>query len=74
MQSLLRRSPLMMIPAAAGGAYVGALLWPAAASLLLNALGAIYRGFPFILYHFLELIGTALGGATALPLRWRGGA
>ena len=61
----IMRSPLMAIPATAGGALVGWWVWPLVASIAIAALDAIYRGFPVILYHFLCWVGAVLGGATA---------
>jgi hypothetical protein len=70
------RTPLMAIPATAGGALVGWWVWPIVASLAIAALDAIYRGFPIILYHWLCYMGAVLGGATAFAFimslgRWR---
>ena len=64
----IMRSPLMAIPATAGGALVGWWVWPIVASLAIAALDAIYRGLPSILYHFLCWVGAVLGGATAFAL------
>jgi hypothetical protein len=59
------RSPLIAIPATAGGALVGWWVWPIAASLAMAAFGAIYRGHLVILYNFLCWVGAVLGATTA---------
>ena len=61
----IMRSPFMAIPAAAGGAVVGWLVWPVIVTIAIAALDAIYRGFPSVLHHFLCCVGATLGGATA---------
>jgi len=58
-------SPIIAIPAAAGGAVAGWYVWPLVVSLVIAALGAIYRGFPSILYSFVSVVGAVLGGVTA---------
>jgi hypothetical protein len=59
------RSPVMTFPAMAGGAFIGWWVWPVAVSIHISLLGAVYRGFPVILYNFVAWVGAVLGGATA---------
>ena len=55
----------MAIPATAVGALIGWWMWPVVVSIIIAALGVIYRSFPVILYEFLCKVGAVLGAATA---------
>jgi hypothetical protein len=61
----LVRSPLMVIPAMAGAAFLGWWVWPAVVSILISVLSGIYRGNPLILYWFLARVGAVLSASTA---------
>lgn len=64
----IRRSPLMAVPATAGGALIGWSVCPIIGSLAFLVLDPDPHGCPgdgFVIYRFLCWVGAVLGGATA---------
>ena len=64
----LLRSPVLVIPATAGGAFIGWWVWPVAVYIVMDVLRVMYQGFPAILDRFLSWEGAVLGGLTAFAL------
>lgn len=64
----IMRSPLMAVPATAGGVLIGWSVCPIIGSLAFLVLVANHHGFPgeeLVIYNFLCCVGAVLGGATA---------